>query len=100
MLLLVVVILGSFTFMTLTHSSYLESLTHTVCLPAPAVLLVGLAWTPRTGGGLGGFFVRYVFSIGLPVERWLQVLARTLQDESRPERFLQQAIAALERLPS
>lgn len=100
MLLLVVVILGSFTFMTLTHSSYLESLTYTVFLTAAAVLLVGLAWNPRAGGGLGVFFIRYLFSIGLPVERWLQVLARALQEESRPERFLEQAITALERLPS
>src|SRR5204862_8138972 len=37
---------------------------------------------------------------GLPVGRWLQVLARAQQEESRPERFLEQAIAALARLPS
>src|SRR3989440_2389510 len=100
MLLLVVVILGSFTFMTLTRSSYLESLTYTIFLTAAAVLLVGLAWNPRAGGGLGVFFIRYLFSIGLPVERWLQVLARAQQEESRPARFLEQAIAALARLPS
>jgi hypothetical protein len=69
MLLLVVVILGSFTFMTVTRSGYLESLTYTVFLTAAAVLLVGLAWNPRSGGGLGVFFARYLFSIGLPVER-------------------------------
>ena len=100
MLMLMVVILGSFTFMTLTGSSYLESLTYTVFLTAAAVLLVGLAWNPRSGGGLGVFFARYLFSIGLPVERWLQVLAELLQQESRPERFLEQAVAALERLPA
>lgn len=100
MLLLVVVILGSFTYMTLTHSGYLESLTSTVFLTAAAVLLVGVAWNPRSGGGLGVFFVRYLFSIGLPVERWLEVLARLMRQESRPERFLEQAITALERLPS
>jgi hypothetical protein len=100
MLLLVVVILGSFTFMTLTRSNYLEALTYTVFLTAAAVLLIGLAWNPRSGGGLGVFFARYLFSIGLPVERWLQVLAQLLQDEARPERFLEQAAAALEQLPS
>jgi hypothetical protein len=62
MLLLVVVILGSFTFMSVTRSSYLESLTYTVFLTAAAVLLVGLAWNPRSGGGLGVFFERYLFS--------------------------------------
>ena len=100
MLLLMVVILGSFTFMTVTRSSYLEALTYTVFLTAAAVLLVGLAWNPPSGGGLGVFFIRYLFSIGLPVEQWLQVLAQLLKDEPRAERFLDQAIAALERLPS
>src|SRR5204862_416759 len=51
-------------------------------------------------GGLGVFFARYLFSIGLPVERWLQVLAQLLQEETRPERFLEQAVAALGELPS
>ena len=100
MLILVVVILGSFTFMSVTRSSYLESLTYTVFLTAAAVLLVGLAWNPRSGGGLGVFFARYLFSIGLPVERWLQVLAQLLQAESQPQRFLEQAIVALGELPS
>src|SRR5712691_13146109 len=49
MLLLVVVILGSFTFMTLRRTGYLEALTYTVFLTAGAVLLVGLAWNPRSG---------------------------------------------------
>jgi signal transduction histidine kinase len=100
MLILVVVILGSFTFMSLTSSRYLESLTYTVFLTAAAVLLVGLAWNPRSGGGLGVFFARYLFSIGLPVERWLQVLAQLLQVESQPQRFLEQAVASLAELPS
>jgi signal transduction histidine kinase len=100
MLLLGVVILGSFTFMTLARRSYLESLTYTVFFTALGVLLVALAWNPRSGGGLGVFFVRYLFSIGLPLERWLQVLARLLQEEPRPDRFLDQALAALERVPS
>jgi signal transduction histidine kinase len=100
MLLLVVVILGSFTLMTLRHSGYLEALTYTVFVTAAAVLLVALAWNPRAGGGLGVFFVRYLFSIGVPLEQWLQVLARLLREEAEPERFLEQAIVALERLPS
>src|SRR5438034_1399583 len=83
MLLLVVVILGSFTFMTLRRTGYLEALTYTVFLTAGAVLLVGLAWNPRSGfAGLNVFFVRYLFSIGLPVEQWLHFLAEQLQQAS------------------
>ena len=78
----------------------LAALTYTVFVTAGAVLLVGLAWNPRSGGGLGVFFARYLFSIGLPVEKWLHVLAEVSQVEARPERFLSEALAALERLPS
>ncbi len=100
MLVLVVVILGSFTFMTISGSTYLGSLMATVFLVAGTMLLVGLAWNPRGGGGLGMFFTRYLFSIGLPVERWLRVLAELSQLEARPERFLSEAVVALARLPA
>jgi signal transduction histidine kinase len=101
MLLLVVVILGSFTFMTVGRTTYLEALTYTVFITAGAVLLIGLAWNPRSGvAGLNVFFARYIFSIGLPVEKWLRFLAELLQMEARPERFLVESVAALVRLPS
>jgi len=100
MLVLVVVVLGSFTFMTLTRSGYLQSLTATIFLTAGGIFLIALAWNPRGGGGLGVFFTRYLFSIGLPVERWLRVLTDLLQTEARPERFLDEAVASLRRLPS
>jgi signal transduction histidine kinase len=100
MLLLVVVVLGSFTFMSVARTPYLEALTYTIFLTAGAVLLIALAWNPRAGGGPGVFFARYLFSIGLPVERWLHFLAELLQVEARPERFLAEAVGALLRLPS
>ena len=101
MLLLGVVILGSFALMTVRRTGYLEALTYTVFMTAGAVLLVGLAWNPRGGfSGLNVFFVRYLFSIGLPVERWLHFLAELAQLEPRPDRFLVEALAALRRLPS
>ena len=100
MLLLVVVVLGSFTLMTLTGRPYLVALTYTVFLTAGAVLLIGLAWNPRSGGGLSVFFARYLFSIGLPVETWLHLLAELSRMEARPERFLAGAVGALGRLPS
>ena len=101
MLLLGVVILGSFALMTVRRTGYLEALTYTVFMTAGAVLLVGLAWNPRGGfSGLNVFFVRYLFSIGLPVEKWLHMLAELQQLEPRPERFLAEAVGALRRLPS
>ena len=101
MLLLVVIVLGSFALMNVRRTGYLEALTYTVFLTAGGVLLVGLAWNPRGGfAGLNVFFVRYLFSIGLPVEKWLHFLAELLQLEPRPERFLVEAVGALRRLPS
>src|SRR5690606_854245 len=101
MLLLGVVILGSFTFMSVGGTTYLEALTYTVFLTAGAMLLIGLAWNPRSGvTGLDIFFARYIFSIGLPVERWLHFLTELLQVETRPERFLVESVAALVRVPA
>ncbi len=100
MLLLMVVILGSFTWMTLTGGGYLHALTATVLMTGAAILLIALSWNPRGGGGLGVFFARYLFSIGLPVERWLQLLAELSQIEARPSHFLEEAVGALCTLPS
>jgi signal transduction histidine kinase len=101
MLLLGVVILGSFALMTVRRTGYLEALTYTVFMTAGAVLLVGLAWNPRGGfSGVNVFFARYLFSIGLPVEKWLHFLAELAQLEARPDRFMVEAVAALRSLPS
>ena len=100
MLVLGTVILGSFTFMTLGRMPYLEALTDTVFLISGSIFVLGLAWSPRTGfAGLNVFFSRYLFSIGLPVEKWLYFLAELSQMEVRPERFLSEGVAGLARLP-
>ena len=78
---------------------YLEALTNTVFLIAGTIFVLGLAWNPRTGyAGLNVFFSRYLFSIGLPVEKWLYFLAELSQTEARPERFLGEGVAGLARL--
>jgi signal transduction histidine kinase len=100
MLVLGVVVLGGFTFMTLGRTSYLEALTYTVFAIAGTVLLIGLAWNPSTGyAGLNVFVSRYLFSIGMPLEKWLFFLAELLRTEMRPGRFLTEGVAGLARLP-
>ncbi|HWA37069.1 MAG TPA: ATP-binding protein [Burkholderiales bacterium] len=100
MLVLVVVVLGSFTIMSIGRTGYIQALANTVLLVGGAVLLIALAWNPRTGfAGLNVFFSRYLFSIGLPLEKWLHFLTELSQLERRPERFLGEAAAALARLP-
>jgi len=99
MLVLGMVILGSFTFMTLSRIPYLSALADTMFLIAGTMFLLGLAWNPRTGyGGLNVFFSRYLFSIGLPVEKWLFFLAELSQQQTQPERFLAEGVAGLARL--
>jgi len=101
MLMLGVVILGCFAFMMLGRTGYLEALTYIVFVIAGLLLVVGLAWNPRTGyAGLNVFVSRYLFSIGLPIEQWLQYLAQLSHDEPHPDRFLVESVAALARLPS
>jgi len=101
MLMLGVVILGCFAFMMLGRTGYLEALIYIVFIIAGLLLVVGLAWNPRTGyAGLNVFVSRYLFSIGLPIEQWLQYLARLSHDEPQPDRFLAEAVAGLARLPS
>ncbi|MBV8031284.1 MAG: sensor histidine kinase [Betaproteobacteria bacterium] len=100
MLVLVTVILGSFTLMNVRKTSYLHALSITVLLTGGVFLMIALAWNPRSGfSGLNVFFSRYLFSIGLPMERWLHFLAELAQVEARPERFMEEAVGALARLP-
>jgi signal transduction histidine kinase len=101
MLMLGVVILGCFAFMTLGRTGYLQALMYIVFVIAGVLLAIGLAWNPSTGyAGLNVFVSRYLFSIGLPIEQWLQYLAGLSHAEPRPERFLAEAVAGLARLPS
>jgi signal transduction histidine kinase len=99
-LLLVALVLGSFTFMTVGGKSYLLSLMFSLFVIAGVLLFLSLAWNPRAGfAGLQMVFSRYLLSIGLPFEQWLHFLAELSRSESRPDQFLKEACAGLGRLP-
>ena len=99
-LLLVTLVLGSFTFMTAGGKSYVLSLMFSLFVIAGVLLFLSLAWNPRAGfSGLQMVFSRYLLSIGLPFEQWLHFLAELSRSESRPEQFLKEACAGLGRLP-
>ena len=99
-MIIVLLVLGSFAFMTLGRVNYPFALTYSLLLIAGVLLLFGLAWNPRAGfGGLGMLFSRYLLSVGLPFEKWLYFLAELSQWERQPEKFLQQACAGLGKLP-
>jgi len=99
-MIIALLVLGSFAFMTLGRVIYPVALTYSLLVIAGLLLLLGLAWNPHAGfGGLGMLFSRYLLSIGLPFEKWLSFLAELSQSERQPEKFLQQACAGLGKLP-
>jgi len=99
-MIIALLVLGSFAFMTLGRIAYPIALTYSLLLIAGILLLLGLAWNPRGGfGGLSMLFSRYLLSVGLPFEQWLAFLAALSQSEGRPEQFLRDACAGLGKLP-
>src|SRR4030095_11743807 len=76
-LLVVALVLGSFVVKQVSQSDYPLALAQT--LFAIAVLLVTLSWlwSPRSSFvGIGHLLSRYLMSLGLPFERWVQRLPR------------------------
>lgn len=99
-LLLVAVALGSYAFMTAGGIRYLVALIYTLLTIAAVLVMLSLAWNPRTGvSGLSMLFSRYLLSIGLPFEQWLRFLAALSRSESRPHQFLNEACNDLAKLP-
>ena len=99
-MIIALLVLGSFAFMTLGQLSYPVALSYSLLVIAGILLLLGLTWNPRAGfAGLGMLFSRYLLSVGLPFEQWLYFLAELSQAEMKPEQFLRQACAGLGKLP-
>lgn len=99
-LLIVVLVLGSFAVMVLRKEGYLLALTETIFGIAAALLALSWLWNPRAGfAGLGQLLSRYLLSIGLPFERWLQKLAALAERENEASVFLQRALADFSELP-
>jgi signal transduction histidine kinase len=99
-LLLISLALGSFAFMTIGALNYPLALSYTLVTIGAVLILLSLAWNPRTGvSGLSMLFSRYLLSIGLPFEQWLRFLAALSSSEARPHQFLKDACNDLARLP-
>ena len=99
-LMLAVLVLGSIANMLLLNSGYIESLIYTIIILSAVLLLLAWAWNPHAGfTGLHLLFSRYLLSIGLPFERWLHFLADHSQREDRPDKFLDDALSSMSRLP-
>jgi len=100
-LLLTVLMLGSLAAMLLLGSGYVEALLQTLLVTGVVLMLLGLVANPRSGfAGIGSLISRYLMSIGLPVEQWLQALSNLALREEDPQAFLEQACVEIaQRLP-
>lgn len=99
-LLIAVLLLGSLAFMLLRQSLYIEALFKTLVSMALILLLIAWAWNPRPGfSGIGVFFSRYLLTIALPFETWLQRLMEASAQEIDPDRFMDKACEGLLELP-
>lgn len=99
-LLVVVLVLGSFTYMILGSANYLEALSFTLFSLAVLLLTLGWLWNPRFGfSGLQHLFSRYLLNLGTPLDEWLTNLAKASEQEQDVIGFLEVAMSQLSELP-
>ncbi|MBI2306631.1 MAG: sensor histidine kinase [Rhodocyclales bacterium] len=99
-LLIAVLVLGSLSFMVLQRIGYIQSLLGTLALIAAMLLLLGWAWNPRAGfGGIAAFFSRYLLTVGLPFEEWLQRLTIAAEEVREPGPFVDRVLQQMLDLP-
>ena len=99
-LLMAVLVLGSLAFMLLRQALYIEAVFNTLVSMALVLFLIAWAWNPRPGfSGLGVFFSRYLMTLALPFDVWLQRLMEAAEQERDPDRFMASACAGLLELP-
>ncbi|MGH8618417.1 MAG: ATP-binding protein [Burkholderiales bacterium] len=99
-LLVCALVLGSFVIKEVNHGNYPLALAQT--LFAIALMLVALSWlwNPRSGFvGIGHLLSRYLLSLGLPFERWMQAIADVAESETQPESFVSNALNNMRELP-
>ncbi len=96
-MLLTLVVLGTFAFMTLGRMDYLEALLRNLLLIGLVLLVLGGIWNPRFGfSGLQIMFSRYLLNVGTPFENWLALLTDAALREPDATSYLHRAIALLE----
>jgi len=92
-LLVAALVLGSVVIMQTTREQYAVALAQ--ALMVIALVLAGLSWLWNPSAGFAGFeqlLSRYLLSIGLPFEQWVQQLAALAEREIDPQRFLDAAL--------
>jgi signal transduction histidine kinase len=96
----VLLVLGSLALMTYTGRQYYSALLFNILAVSAALFLLGMLWNPYGGfSGLRTYLSRYLLSVGLPFEGWLQELATAAEREHEPANFISHAVTRLLALP-
>ncbi len=99
-LLVAALVLGSFVIMQMNQGSYALALMQTLMIIALVLAALSWLWNPTAGfAGVEQLLSRYLLSIGLPFEQWVQQLAALAERESDPPRFLHAALEHMLALP-
>ena len=99
-LLVAALVLGSLVIVKTSQGQYIVALAETLIVIA--VALAGLSWLMSPTAGFAGFdqlLSRYLLSVGLPFEQWVQRLADIAERESEPRQFLDAALEHVLALP-
>ena len=99
-LLVVALVLGSFMVKELARTDYPMALAQTLLWIA--LLLIGLSWLWNPVGGFSGvgqLLSRYLLSVGMPFERWMQKMANRAEEDGEAEQFLANALKDMLELP-
>ena len=96
MFIMSVLVFGSLVLMLVNGSEYIFALLQSILIITTGLFVLAWAWNPRDGfTGIGNIFTRYVLSIGLPVDRWVELLTELSLQEEDPELFLEKSCVAL-----
>jgi signal transduction histidine kinase len=99
-LLVAALVLGSFVVKETSHGNYPIALAQTLFVIALVLVVISWLWNPHGGfSGIGHLLSRYLMSLGLPFERWMQQLAELAERETQPLRFLALALEHMQELP-
>jgi len=96
----VILVLGSFAIEATSQANYAEVILK--ALFGMAIALVGMSWlwNPRAGHtGIGQLLSRYLSSVGLPFEEWIQHIAEIAEREPNPKDYTVAAMQELAKLP-
>jgi signal transduction histidine kinase len=93
-------VLGSFVVKQVSHGNYPLALAQTLFVIAVLLMTLSWLWNPHSGFlGLGHMLSRYLMTLGLPFEHWVQQLAELAGQELQPQRFLGLALQHVLELP-